>query len=131
MNELEKHLQAENAHDLDGIMATFGKNSVLVLNGIRFDTPEKIHRLHQELGFGDQGAFSNLKVEIRNRHASPEAVILEAKLSGTHTGDWLGVKPTGKPFSVAVCTVYIFDGEGKLSEERVYFDRSLLLKQLA
>jgi len=131
MNELEKHLNAENTHDLGGIMETFGKNSALILNGIRFDTPEEIRKLHQELGFGEAGAFSNLKVHIRNRHVTPESVILEQTLSGTHTGTWSGISPTGKAFSVAVCTIYIFDGEGKLAEERVYFDQNLLLKQLA
>jgi steroid delta-isomerase-like uncharacterized protein len=130
MNELEKHLEAENAHDLDGIMETFGKNSALILNGIRIDTPERIRKLHQELGFGETGAFSNLKVHIRSRHVTPESVILEQTLSGTHTEVWLGIPPTLKTFSVAVCTIYIFDAEGKLAEERVYFDKNLLLKQL-
>jgi steroid delta-isomerase-like uncharacterized protein len=130
MNELEEHLRAENSHDLDAIMKTFGKNSVLLLNGIRFATPDKIRCLHEELGFGNNGAFSNLKVEIQKRHVTSESVILEQTLNGTHTGTWMGIQPTGKTFSVAICTIYIFDGEGKLAEERVYFDRALLIKQL-
>jgi len=130
MNQLEKHLQAENDHDLNTIMETFGKNSVLVFNGIRFDTLEKIRALHQEFGFGDNGGFSNLKVEVQKRHVAPNTIILEQIISGKHTGVFQGIPPTGKPFSVAVCTIYSFDGEGKLAEERVYFDQSLLFNQL-
>jgi len=127
---LEEHLRAENAHDLVGIMKTFAHGATLVLNGYAFDDHERIRALHEDLGFSERGGFSDLRIDERRRYIADNAIILEQTLSGTHTGTWQGVAATGRSFQVAVCTVYIFDEEGKLSGENAYFDQSHLLKQL-
>ena len=127
---LEEHLRAENAHDMDGIMATFGQGARLVLNGYTFGDHDRIRSLHEDLGFGERGGFSDLKVEERRRYVADDAIIMEQTLSGRHTGTWQGVEATGRTFKVAVCTVYSFDEEGKLASENAYFDAAYLLKQL-
>ena len=127
---LEKHLSAENAHDLDGIMKTFGQGARLVLNGYAFDDHERIRALHEDLGFSERGGFSDLRIEERRRYITDDAIILEQTLSGHHTGTWQGVTATGRSFKIAVCTVYTFDEEGKLAGENAYFDGAFLLKQL-
>lgn len=127
---LEEHLRAENAHDVDAIMETFGRGAKLVLNGYTFDDHQRIRQLHEDLGFNDRGGFSDLRIEERRRYITDDAIIMEQTLSGTHTGTWLGVAATGRSFKVAVCTVYVFDEEGKLSGENAYFDQAHLLKQL-
>lgn len=127
---LEEHLRAENAHDMDGIMETFGQGARLVLNGYTFGDHDRIRALHEDLGFGERGGFSDLKVEERRRYVADDAIILEQTLSGTHTGTWQGVEATARSFKVAVCTVYSFDEDGKLASENAYFDGAYLLKQL-
>jgi predicted ester cyclase len=57
-------------------------------------------------------------------------VVIEQTLSGVHTGKWQGVQPTRKSFEIAVCTIYTFSSEGKLASEDVYFDSSLIYRQL-
>jgi hypothetical protein len=127
---LGEHLQAENAHDVNAIMETFAENAKLILNGKAFADHNRIRRLHEELGFGEQGGFSDLRVDERQRYISDEAIILEQVLSGKHTNTWEGIAATGRAVEVPVCTVYRFDPVGKLASENVYFDRALLLKQL-
>jgi hypothetical protein len=127
---LGAHLDAENAHDLDAIVASFAEDAVLVLNGEAFRGRRLIRVVHERFGFGGTGAFSDLRVEENARYATPEAIVLEERLSGRHTGAWEDLPPTGRSFAVPVCTVYVFDAAGLLTAERVYFDRSLLLTKL-
>jgi predicted ester cyclase len=127
---LEEHLSAENAHDLDGIMKTFGQGARLILNGYTFGDHDRIRAVHEDLGFSERGGFSDLRIEERRRYVTDDAIIMEQTLSGQHTGTWQGVAATGRSFKVAVCTVYTFDEEGKLAGENAYFDGAFLLKQL-
>jgi len=127
---LEEHLRAENAHELEAIMETFGHGATMILNGYTFEDHAGIRALHEEFGFGEGGGFSDLRIEERQRYIAGDAIVLEQTLSGRHTGTWQGLAATARSFKVAVCTVYTFDEEGKLAGENAYFDRALLLKQL-
>jgi predicted ester cyclase len=127
---LDEHLAAENRHDLDGIMETFAAGAALVLNGHAFTDRSTIRRAHEGLGFGDRGAFSDLRVDEVARFVTPAAIVLEQRLSGRHTGTFEGIAPTGQRFEVPLCTVYVFDPDARLASERVYFDRVVLLRQL-
>ncbi|MFO1518908.1 MAG: ester cyclase [bacterium] len=127
---MAEHLQAENDHDLDRILATYGEDPLVLINHQIFEGLERIKLFHEKFGFSNQGSFSEVKVEEKRRYESPDAIILELVLSGRHTGEWQGVKPTGRCFELPVCTVYLFDDKNKLSGERVYFDQALLMKEL-
>lgn len=127
---LEEHLRAENHHDVDAIMNTFSSNGVLVFNGVSIGDHARIRALHEDLGFGEGGGFSDLTIVEKERYVSGEAIILEQVVRGRHTGVWQGVPATGRNVELAVSTVYKFDEEGKLSGENVYFDTGGLLKQL-
>ena len=127
---VEEHVRAENAHDLDAIMETFGHQATFMLNGLSLNNRENIRALYDGFGFSEQGGFSNLKAEVKQQHVSDEAITLEIVLSGKHTSEWQGIPATGREFEIPACAIFAFDGEGKLAGERVYFDGALLLKQL-
>jgi len=128
---LAAHLDAENAHDLDAIAATFAEDALLTLNRESFRGRRLIRLVHERFGFGGTGAFSDLRVDEIVRHETPQAIVLEEELSGRHTGTWDDLPATGRSFTIAVCTVYVFDDAGLLSAERVYFDQAGLRRQLA
>ena len=132
MNEalLDEHLAAENAHQLERIMATYGEQPVIVLNGQRIEGDEAIREFHRGFGFGGGGSFTEVHVAERARHRSNEAIVLEQTLSGVHTGAWKKLAATGRRFEVSVCTVYRFDGRGRLASEDVYLDFAWLERQL-
>ncbi len=129
---LNAHLEAENAHDLDAIMATFTDAPVVELNGQRIAGRARVHEFHRSFGFGGagMGSFSDVRVAERRRHHAREAIIIEQTLTGVHTGEWQGLAPTGRSFALAVCTVYVLDESGRVAEERVYFDQGWLRRQL-
>ncbi len=126
---VEEHCQAENNHDLNAVMETFGKNPYFGLNDLAINGRETVQGLYAAFGFAEQGSFSKLHIEVVNRHLSDESIILEIILSGKHTGDWNGIAPTGKEFSIPACAVFTFDDEGKLAGEKVYADLSIVLRQ--
>ena len=125
---VEEHVRLENLHDLDGILATFGP-------GARYeDEPWNDHRIgHDEvhLYYKDLlGASADFQIEIKNRYTTDDAVILEVTISGTHTGAWRGLPPTGKSISFPLCGIFTFDQEDKLLGEKIYYDRATVFRQL-
>jgi hypothetical protein len=130
---LDQHLAAENAHDLDGIMATYGDAPIVVLNGQRIEGAEAIREFHRSFGFagfGGDGSFSEVCVAERARHRAADAIVIEQTLSGVQTGTWMQTPATGRRFEIQVCTVYLFDERGRLAAEHVYFDSAWLTRQL-
>jgi steroid delta-isomerase-like uncharacterized protein len=126
----EEHIRAENANDVDGIMRTFGEHPTFMLNGDSFAGQEGIRAFYEGFGFGGRGGFTNINVDVRERHLSEDVIIFEVMVTGEHTNTWQGIPATQRRFEVPLCAVFLFDEEGKLAGERVYMDGSLLLKQL-
>jgi steroid delta-isomerase-like uncharacterized protein len=127
---VEEHLRAENAHDVDAIMATFGQQPFFQLNATALDGAETIRSMYGGFGFGEQGSFSNLKAEMKKQHVADDTIITEVRLSGKHTDTWQGIPATGREFEIPLIAIFEFDSDGKLAAERVYFDGALMLQQL-
>ena len=47
---VEEHIRAENAHDVDGIMKTFGKDPTFIMNADTFYGHDSIRALYQRFG---------------------------------------------------------------------------------
>jgi SnoaL-like polyketide cyclase len=127
---VDEHLRAENEHNLDAIMATFGHNPRFNLNGVALNDADSIRGMYDGFGFGGQGSFSNIKVEVKQQHISDESIVVELMLRGKHTDSFQAIAATNREFEIPVCAIFDFDEEGKLAGERVYFDGALLLQQL-
>lgn len=127
---LARHLDAENRHDVDAIMATYADDPIVVLNGRALAGRDRVRAFHERFGFGGDGSFADVRVEERHRHVTADAIVIEQTLSGRHVGDWEGMAPTGRRFEVNVCTVYRFAADGRLASEHVYLDRARLREQL-
>lgn len=57
---LRAHLAAENANDVDAVMATFAADAVMTYNTIPFATSAAIRAAHEQIGFAyAPGAFAN------------------------------------------------------------------------
>lgn len=67
---------------------------------------------------------------MKHRHITPESVVLEVMIRGTHLGPWRGLAATGRRMEFPLCGIYSFDAEGKLASERIYYDRGTILRQL-
>lgn len=128
LGTLEEHLRCENAHDLEGIMQTFGQHA-------RYD--DEPWAEHHEGRTAVQSFYEtqlraapDFRIDVRRRHVTEDNVILEVEISGTHRGLYRGLPGTGRRFRFPLCAVYAFDEQQKLSGERIYYDRLTALHQL-
>ena len=61
--------------------------------------------------------FSDVQWHITDMVADEEKVAVKWDLTGTHDGQFLGIKPTGKKISVCVMNFYYFNNEGKVTND--------------
>jgi steroid delta-isomerase-like uncharacterized protein len=128
LRQVEEHVRCENAHDLDGLMATFGAS------GFYEDAPWA--ERHEDLE-GVRGYYQTLlraapdfHIEIRQRHVAKDSVVLEVQVTGTHLGAWRGLPATGRRLDFPLCAIFTFDAQDKMLGERIYYDRMTVLRQL-
>jgi steroid delta-isomerase-like uncharacterized protein len=125
---VEEHLRHENAHDLDGLLSTFGGNAVYE------DAPWS--ERHEGLGAVREyyerlfRAAPDLHVEVKKRHVSADAIVLEVLVTGTHRGPWRGLPATFRHLELPLCAVFTFDENDRMLGERIYYDRATVLRQL-
>lgn len=75
-------------------------------------------------------SFRDLAIDVKARHVTDDAVILEVVVSGTHLGPWRDLPPLERWMESRVCAVYTFDEQGLLELERTYYDKAEVLEQL-
>lgn len=73
--------------------------------------------------------FSNRTFTVKSMFADGEKLVKHWQFKGTHTGDFAGIKPTGKTVDIEGCTIAkIVDG--KIVEEQDFMDNMSFLTQL-
>jgi len=73
-------------------------------------------------------AFPDMHVAIEEQVAEGDKVASRGTFTGTHTGDFMGIPPTGRTVAMAFIGWYRFDAEGKIAELRVEQDNLGLLQ---
>jgi len=125
---VEEHVRLENAHDLDGVIATFGDSA-------RYDDEpwdthyqgrDQVRQFYGQL----MAALPDLSIEIVRRHVAAETIVLEVIIRGAQMGAWRGLPGTGRRVEIPLCGVYTFSADDRLAGERIYYDRALVLRQL-
>jgi steroid delta-isomerase-like uncharacterized protein len=125
---VEQHVRLENAHDLEGVLGTFGESA-------RYDDePWGEHHTGQNgvLQFYTQlmKAIPDLEIDVQRRHVADDTILLEVIIRGTHLGSWRGLPATGRRVEFPLCGVYTFDAADRLAGEKIYYDRGTVLRQL-
>ena len=125
---VEEHVRCENDHDLGHIMQTFG--AVARYDDEPWDEHhegrDQVHAYYETL----LRAVPDLNIDVRRRHVSAEAVILEVVITGTHRGAWRGLPGTGRRLRFPLCGIFTFDAQDRLSGEKIYYDRATVLRQI-
>lgn len=125
---VEDHVRFESEHDLDRVVATFGK-------GARYDDePSDAHYVGHDAVRGFYAelmqGLPDFNCRILRRHVGEDAVILEVLVSGTQLGMWRGLPATGLRVETPICAVFTFDEDDRIAGEKVYYDRATVLRQL-
>jgi len=128
LRAVDDHIRFECAHELDGLMATFGSDPEW-----HNQAGEQVLRGHDAIrGFYGElfRGFPDFRLEVRQRHVALESVIVEGVLAGTQTGEWMGIQPAAKTVAVPFCAIFTFTDDNRLKAEVVYYDRLSFLSQL-
>ncbi len=125
---VEEHVRRENAHDLDGVIQTFGDSA-------RYDDEpwdqhyegrDQVRQFYGQI----MAALPDLNIEVLRQHVAADTIILEVVIRGTHLGAWRGLPATGRRVEVKLCGVYTFSSDDRLAGEKIYYDRAVILRQL-
>ncbi|MBQ8458488.1 ester cyclase [bacterium] len=61
--------------------------------------------------------FSDVQWHITDLVADIDKAAIKWDLTGTHDGEFMGIKPTGKKISVCVMNFYYFNKDGKITND--------------
>ncbi|WP_370155444.1 ester cyclase [Ferrovibrio sp.] len=127
---LLRHLAAENAHDMEGTLATVHPDCMFR----DFATGQVFHGLAGAERHYRQWweAFGNVVERMPDGAAwwiDDETYVAQPQYVGRHVGPFLGIAPTGQSFVLPFAVFVRFRG-GLLAEERFYYDLATLLRQL-
>lgn len=75
-------------------------------------------------------ALPDLQIQISRGIDHPACSIRELVVIGTHLGNYHTFKATGRPVQFACACFFLFDNDGLLSVERVYYDNATLFRQM-
>jgi hypothetical protein len=101
-------------------MKTFSPDGVMRYNHREFPSDESIRWAHGYIGMSAApGAFSGLVTTIDAEHFTDEETVVEGRLCGRHSSEFLGFPPTDRDVELPFVAFYRFDAGGKLTSERV------------
>jgi steroid delta-isomerase-like uncharacterized protein len=121
---VREHVAAENRQDVEATISTFDRPRYEV-NGEAHDGESAVRDLLQ----GMLGGFPDFHAEVLNMRHAEDAIVGEARITGTHNGAFAGIPPTGRKVDYAMATIFEFEGD-RLVCEKVYFDLATLLGQI-
>jgi steroid delta-isomerase-like uncharacterized protein len=125
---IERHMTAEDRQDVEATVATFTEDCYYRVPGLGMELRgrDQIAGWYREL-FAAVPDFRNADERY---FPAGDMVFFEARMEGTHLGDWVGWAPTGRTFSVPMLVRIPIAEDGLLEAEIVYFDAAALFMQL-
>ena len=120
-----RHSIAEDAQDIDGLVATLAPTSVyeLVPTGQRWDGHDGARAFYIELF----AAFPDNRFELTEIVVGPQGVFEAARLTGTNLGPWGGVPASGLPVDLEVLILFPWDPVMRLFlGEKIWFDQGAI-----
>jgi steroid delta-isomerase-like uncharacterized protein len=76
------------------------------------------------------GALSDIQATVQDAIASDDLVALRLVVTATHTGNLLGVPPSGRPVRWDAVDIYRVTDDGRISEQWAFEDLAAILSQV-
>ncbi|GAB7003321.1 hypothetical protein JCM18899A_07920 [Nocardioides sp. AN3] len=77
------------------------------------------------------GPLSNMRIDVDKIFDSENATTMVLSISGDHTGELLGVAPTGRRVSYpAICVIELNEDNSKMCQETLGYDTGFILTQI-
>jgi steroid delta-isomerase-like uncharacterized protein len=77
-----------------------------------------------------RAGFPDLRMEAEDVLPSGDKVVVRARVTGTHEGDFMGIPPTGKSVNVQLIDILRFADDGLVHEHWGVFDALGMMVQL-
>src|SRR5579859_4232889 len=126
---LEQCLNAVDTHNLDPIPSLYSPTAQIDAPGAELLGPDQILSWYGVF----VRAFPDIKHEVRGSVQETDSCVLQARVTGTHTGPLASpagdVPPTGKSFALDYVNVARF-ADGRIASETYYWDNQSFLSQL-
>jgi steroid delta-isomerase-like uncharacterized protein len=118
--------EAFNADNLDEAVSVFAPHAVIHNSG----APDPLNvEGFKQFGAVFRTAFPDGKLTIEDLIVEEDKVVSRITYRGTHTGDMMGIPPTGKPVTVSAMIIDQF-ADGKIVESWRLFDQMGMMQQL-
>lgn len=75
--------------------------------------------------------FPDIERKIEDVVVANDVVTLRGRVTGTHTGVFMGMKPSGNSVDVPFLATYKLSPAGKMKEGRIEFDTRIVMQQLS
>ena len=123
---VRRFFEAFNAGDLDGVAAVFATNAVVHNSG----APDPLNlEGFRQLAAVFLAAFPGGQHSIDDMIAEGDKVVTRITYRGAHTGDLMGIPPTGKHVAVSAMTIDQI-ANGKIVETWRLFDQMGMMQQI-
>ena len=121
-----RFVEAFNTGDLDGLAAAFAPNAVVHNSG----APDPLNlEGFRQLAAVFLAAFPDGKHTIDDMIVEGDKVVTRITYRGAHTGDLMGIPPTGKHVTTSAMTIDQI-ANGKIVETWRLFDQMGMMQQL-
>jgi steroid delta-isomerase-like uncharacterized protein len=121
-----RFVEAFNTGDLDGVAAAFAPDAVVHNSG----APDPLNlEGFRQLAAVFLAAFPDGKHTIDDMIVEGDKVVTRITYRGAHTGDLMGIPPTGKHVTTSAMTIDQIAG-GKIVETWRLFDQMGMMQQL-
>jgi steroid delta-isomerase-like uncharacterized protein len=126
-----KHIRGENEHDWPAVYDTFVQDDrahyEVVPLGTVFKGIEGVRGFYQSIAT----ALPDLQIKVLSEYDVAGCSIREVVITGTHRGQFAGVKPLGNVIRIDMAAFYTFDAaSGKLISEKIYYDQASVVEQM-
>ncbi|MBB2910671.1 ketosteroid isomerase-like protein [Streptosporangium becharense] len=126
----DRLVDAINAHDLEAVVRCYSPGAVNVTPEIQAENPEQIASYLEQAWEG----FPDLRVEVLEKICAGDVVVLQAVVTGTHTGPYLicggeMLEGSGRRTAVRCCLIIAVEDDLIVSHS-VYFDQLEAYSQL-
>ena len=77
-----------------------------------------------------RAAFPDMLMDVQDVIASGDKVVVRARFTGTHEGDFMGMPATGKSVDVQLIDIFRLGGDGLVHEHWGVYDALAMMQQL-
>jgi steroid delta-isomerase-like uncharacterized protein len=116
-----------NAHDIDGFGAHLADDFVE-----HEDLPDGVTSRDGVIGWFTMliGAFPDHAMTPRDVIDGGDKIVARVRLTGTHSGEFMGMPATGRPVDIELIDIMRFEDDGLVHEHWGISDQAAMMQQL-